>query len=53
MRFALMEAKLALARLVLKFELSIAPGSEEMQYESTLGVMRPSDEIKLIFTPTE
>ncbi|KAK3850882.1 hypothetical protein Pcinc_042438 [Petrolisthes cinctipes] len=53
MRFALMEAKLALAKMVLNFEMSCEPGKEEIDMDSSIGLMRPSEECSLIFTPLE
>lgn len=43
MRFALMEAKVALARLLLEAELEPAPGHEELVLEGALGLLRSKD----------
>lgn len=51
MRFALMEAKLALARTVLEFELRCAPGHEELELSLTPGVMRPKEDVFVTLTP--
>ncbi|XP_037785932.1 cytochrome P450 3A41-like [Penaeus monodon] len=51
MRFALMEAKLALARTVLEFELRCAPGHEELELSLTPGIMRPKEDVFVTLTP--
>ncbi|XP_042890641.1 cytochrome P450 3A41-like [Penaeus japonicus] len=51
MRFALMEAKLALARTVLEFELRCAPGHEELEFSLVPGIMRPKDDVFVTLTP--
>lgn len=51
MRFALMETKLALAKVVLKFELSCVPGREEVELSKQMGIMRPVDDMSLVFSP--
>ncbi|XP_050716925.1 cytochrome P450 3A41-like isoform X2 [Eriocheir sinensis] len=43
MRFALMEAKVALAKVLLEAELEPAPGHEELVLESALGLLRSKD----------
>ncbi|KAK4308866.1 hypothetical protein Pmani_019459 [Petrolisthes manimaculis] len=53
MRFALMEAKLALAKMVLNFELSCEPGKEEMELDTSIGLMKTTEDCSLIFTPLE
>ncbi|KAF2358789.1 Cytochrome P450, partial [Trinorchestia longiramus] len=40
-RFALMEVKLAVAKLILNFRLKLAEGSEEMRYKLSPGNQRP------------
>lgn len=49
MRFALMESKLVLARTVLEFEMSPAPGHEEL--DLSIVTMKPKDDLRLILTP--
>ncbi|XP_042893135.1 cytochrome P450 9e2-like [Penaeus japonicus] len=51
MRFALMEAKLALARTVLEFELRCAPGHEDLEFSFVPGIMRPKDDVFVTLTP--
>ncbi|XP_047493754.1 cytochrome P450 6k1-like [Penaeus chinensis] len=51
MRFAQMEAKLALARTVLEFELRCAPGHEELEMSFTPGIMRPKEDVFVTLTP--
>ncbi|XP_071538828.1 cytochrome P450 3A11-like isoform X2 [Panulirus ornatus] len=51
MRFALMEVKLALAKIVDEFELSCVPGREQIEYSNHVGNMRPHEDLSLIFTP--
>lgn len=51
MRFALMEAKLALARTVLEFELRCAPGHEELELSLAPGIMRPKEDVFVTLTP--
>ncbi|KAG7158448.1 Cytochrome P450 3A11-like 1 [Homarus americanus] len=51
MRFALMEVKLALAKILLDFEVSCAPGQEQMEFAKSFGSMRPSPDMKIVFKP--
>ena len=44
-RFALMETKLAIAKLVLNFQMMLAPGYEEVKIMKKPGVLRPQDGI--------
>ncbi|CAL4058794.1 unnamed protein product, partial [Meganyctiphanes norvegica] len=50
MRFAQMELKIAVARLVQEFQLSLAPGREELGLKKG-PVMRPLDTMPLVLTP--
>ncbi|XP_045105231.1 cytochrome P450 3A41-like isoform X2 [Portunus trituberculatus] len=52
MRFALMEAKIALSKLVLEMEMECAPGHEELVLESVSGLMRPK-EVMLLLKPVK
>lgn len=51
MRFAQMEAKLAIAKILLDFELSCVLGHEEVSFGTVPGIMRPSDELSIAFNP--
>ncbi|XP_050697046.1 cytochrome P450 3A11-like [Eriocheir sinensis] len=51
MRFALMEVKLALAKLLLSFELSCVPGEGEIRYDPAPGLMKLVADTRLTFTP--
>ncbi|XP_068247474.1 cytochrome P450 9e2-like isoform X2 [Palaemon carinicauda] len=52
MRFALMEAKVALAKLVLAADLRLAPGCEELVLEGgNTGVLRPKNGVNIILSP--
>ncbi|XP_050717040.1 cytochrome P450 3A31-like [Eriocheir sinensis] len=51
MRFGLMEAKVALAKLLLEAELEPAPGYEELAAQTTRGVMRPKAGVLLKLKP--
>nr|XP_053656054.1 cytochrome P450 3A11-like [Cherax quadricarinatus] len=53
MRFALMEAKLALAKVFLEFEVSCVPGQDHLILSQQLGLMRPSSDLSLVFTPLD
>ncbi|XP_066966835.1 cytochrome P450 9e2-like [Macrobrachium rosenbergii] len=54
MRFALMEAKVALAKLVLRADLKLAPGCDEIVLEGgNSAVLRPKNGIDIILTPLE
>lgn len=50
MRFALMEAKLALAKLLLEAELELAPGHEEVTLISRIA-LRPKDGVMVVLKP--
>lgn len=50
-RFALMEAKLLLAKLVYHFSFLPAPGHEKMVLFKGPGIIRPKDDVNMIFTP--
>ncbi|KAG0714802.1 Cytochrome P450 3A41 [Chionoecetes opilio] len=52
MRFALMEAKVALAKLLLKAELEVAPGFK-LTLDLVNGLMRPKDGIMLSLKPVK
>ncbi|XP_050716917.1 cytochrome P450 3A41-like [Eriocheir sinensis] len=51
MRFALMEAKVALAKLLLEAELEPAPGHENLVVTNAGGLLRPKDGVKLLLKP--
>ncbi|KAG7155223.1 Cytochrome P450 6k1-like 2 [Homarus americanus] len=51
MRFALMETKLALAKTFLEFEVSCAPGQEQMEFAKEIRIMKPSPDMKIVFKP--
>lgn len=51
MRFALMEAKVALAKMVLAAEMSLANKDEKLQLVTGGGVTRPKYGVKLILRP--
>lgn len=51
MRFALLEAKVALAKLLLKAELELAPGHEDLVVTSEANLTRPKDGVKLVLKP--
>ena len=48
MRFALLEAKVALAKLLLEVELEVPPGQQELVTESQGGLLRSKDGVKLV-----
>ena len=48
MRFALLEAKVALAKLLLEAELDLPPGHEEVVMETANGVLRPKEGLMLV-----
>ncbi|KAK8388285.1 hypothetical protein O3P69_020346 [Scylla paramamosain] len=50
MRFALMEAKVALAKLLLEAELKLAPGHEEVTIISSIA-LRPKDGVMVVLKP--
>ena len=51
MRFALMEAKVALAQLILAVDIKVAPGHEKLEFEDSPFFMRPKDGIMVLLTP--
>ncbi|XP_063606137.1 cytochrome P450 9e2-like [Penaeus indicus] len=51
MRFALMEAKIVLSKLLLVAELRNAPGHEEMVLEPGLGLIKAKGGVKVILNP--
>ncbi|XP_045113781.1 cytochrome P450 9e2-like [Portunus trituberculatus] len=53
MRFALMEAKVALAQLILAAEIKLAPGHEKMELQDSPFLMRPKDGVMLMLTPLQ
>ena len=53
MRFALMEAKVALTKLLLEAELEVAPGHEEMALETSGGLLRSKDSVMLVLKPVK
>lgn len=48
MRFALLEAKVALSKLLLEAELKAAPGHEEVALETANGLLRPKEGVVLV-----
>ncbi|XP_042877020.1 cytochrome P450 6k1-like isoform X2 [Penaeus japonicus] len=53
MRFALMEAKTVLSKLLLAAELHLAPGYEEMELEPGLGIIRAKGGVNIILKPLQ
>lgn len=51
MRFALLEAKVALAKLLLEAELELAPGYEELVLETSKSQLRSKHGVKLVLKP--
>ncbi|XP_037785999.1 cytochrome P450 9e2-like [Penaeus monodon] len=51
MRFALMEAKVGLAKMLLASDMKLAPGHEEIKTNFGLGLLRPKDGVNLLLTP--
>lgn len=51
MRFALMEAKVALSKLLLKAEMEPAPGYEELVLGTSNGILRPVEGVMLMIKP--
>ncbi|ROT79404.1 Cytochrome P450 9e2 [Penaeus vannamei] len=51
MRFALMEAKVALAKMLLASDIRVAPGHEEIKTDFGMGLLRPKDGVNLLLTP--
>lgn len=50
MRFGLMATKLAIAKIVLEFNLSCVPGQEEARLSKMPGNIRPADDLSVVFT---
>lgn len=48
MRFAMLEAKVALAKLLLEAELDVPPGHEETAMETANGLLRPKGGLMLL-----
>lgn len=53
MRFALMEAKVALAKLLLEAELELSPGHEKVTLETVNGMLRPKSGLLLVLKPVK
>ncbi|XP_069991154.1 cytochrome P450 9e2-like [Penaeus vannamei] len=51
MRFALMEAKVGLAKMLLASDIKLAPGHEEIKAEFSMGLLRPKDGVNLLLDP--
>lgn len=51
MRFALMEAKVALSKLLLAADLEVVPGHENIKLDENGFLLRPMDGEKLKITP--
>lgn len=51
MRLALLEVKVALAKVLLQFEVSLVPGTVQQRSISTVQAMRPPADLGLVFTP--
>lgn len=51
MRFALMEAKVALTKLILKAELELAPGHEKLTLSGGNGLLTPEGSVMLVLKP--
>lgn len=51
MRFALLEAKVALAKLLLEVELKLAPGHEDLVVTAEGGLLRPKGGVNLLLKP--
>ncbi|XP_027231239.1 cytochrome P450 3A41 isoform X2 [Penaeus vannamei] len=51
MRFALMETKVGLAKMLLASDVKLAPGHEEIKTDFGLGLLRPKDGVNLLLTP--
>ena len=52
MRFALMELKVALSKLVLAAQLELVPGEETLKMNDSPIILGPDRETKLAFRPT-
>lgn len=46
-----MEAKVALAQLILAADLKLAPGREKLEFENSPFLMRPKEGVMLLLTP--
>lgn len=53
MRFALMEAKVALAKLLLEAELELAPGHEELVLQTSMSHLRCKNEMNFVLKPVK
>ena len=53
MRFALLEAKVALAKLLLEADLDLSPGHEEVVLETANGLLRPKEGLMLVLKPVQ
>lgn len=53
MRFALLEAKVVLAKLLLEAELELAPGHEELVLETSKSQLRSKHGLKLVLKPVK
>ncbi|XP_047493086.1 cytochrome P450 9e2-like [Penaeus chinensis] len=51
MRFALMETKVGLAKMLLASDMKLAPGHEEIKTDFGFGLLRPKDGVNLLLTP--
>ncbi|XP_047493181.1 cytochrome P450 3A24-like [Penaeus chinensis] len=51
MRFALMEAKVGLAKMLLATDIKVAPGHDEIKFDIGFGLLRPKDGVNLVLTP--
>lgn len=51
MRFALMEAKVALAKLILAADMQLAPGHEQIALEHSPFLLRPKDGVNIVLMP--
>ncbi|XP_047492928.1 cytochrome P450 3A24-like isoform X2 [Penaeus chinensis] len=51
MRFALMEAKVGLAKMLLASDMKLAPGHDEIKFDIGFGLLRPKDGVNLVLTP--
>ena len=48
-----MEAKVALAQVILAAEIKVAPGHEKMELQDSPFLMRPKNGVVLLLTPLE
>lgn len=51
MRFGLLEAKVALGKLLLEAELEPAPGHEQLALQTSRGVLRPEADVLIKLKP--